>query len=153
MIIVGINAPETREGMKLNDGGSAIIKDGALYTVAEERVSRVKHAGGYKESLQYCLDATNTRLEDVDLFVVSSCCEKARDSRDVEIDGVPQEKIIVCPSHHLSHAAGAFSLSPFRQSLIMVIDNEGNVIDTDKHSELPFHKRQMEHMSFYLGDE
>lgn len=152
MIIVGLSMPTTKNGMKLNDGGCAIFKDGCLFAIAEERVSRVKHDGGYSRSLEYCLEAAGIGMDEVDLVVVSSCCEKALKAADVVIPGIPSEKIKVCPSHHLSHALGAFCLSPFQESLIMVLDNEGNIIESDDDEESPFYKRQMEHMSYYVGN-
>ena len=151
MIVAGINMPYTRAGMRLNDGGCAIFKDGELVAIAEERLTRKKHDSGFLRSLSYCMDAQEISLQDIDLFVVSSCCEDVLKSKDVHIEGVSEDKILVCPSHHLSHALSAYCLSGFDRSLVMVIDNEGNIID-DVHYQLPFHKRKMEHMSYYIAD-
>lgn len=149
MVVVGVNMGSTKEGMNLNDGGCCVIVDGKIYAIAEERVSRKKYDGGFNQALPYCLDAAGISYEDIDLVVVSSCCEKPLELPP-KITGVEMDKVIVCPSHHLSHAYSSFFTSGFEQALIMVIDNEGNVLDN--FNDLPFHKRQMEHMSYYIGE-
>lgn len=149
MIVVGVNMGSTKEGMNLNDGGCCVIVDGKIWAIAEERVSRKKYDGGFECSLPYCLDAAGISYKDIDLVVVSSCCEKKLDF-PIEIPGIEMNKVVVCPSHHLSHAYSSFFTSHFEKALIMVIDNEGNVIDDCDG--VPFHKRRMEHMSFYIGD-
>ena len=151
MIVAGVSMPSTKAGMKLNDGGCAIIKDDKLVAIAEERITRKKHDLGFNYALPYCIEAQEISLQDIDLFVVSSCCEKVLNTDDIHIEGVPQEKIVVCPSHHLSHALGSYCLSGFERSIVMVIDNEGNIID-DENDDNPFHKRKMEHMSYYVAD-
>lgn len=40
--------------------------------------------------------------------------------------------------------------SKFDEAIIMVIDNEGNILDD--RDDLPFHKRAMEHMTYYIGN-
>lgn len=137
MIIAGINMPSTKAGMNLNDGGCAIIKGKELVAIAEERISRKKHDSGFVRSLSYCMEAQKITIRDIDLFVASSCCEKPLQREDVCIEGVSEERILVCPSHHLSHALGAYCFSNFDCALIMVIDNEGNIID-DGDENLPF---------------
>lgn len=149
MIVIGANVGRTRNGMTLNDGGCAIFVDGILYAIAEERLSRKKHDAGFDKSLSYCLDAAGVSIKDVDLFVFSSCCEEPLTPSDIVLNGVDKSKIMICPSHHLSHAYSVFPLSQFDEAIIMVIDNEGNVID--KQKDVPFYNRSMEHMSFYIG--
>lgn len=139
----------TQAGMKLNDGGACVINDGKIYAVSEERVSRKKHDGGYEKSLPYCLQAAGIGYDDLDYVVVSSCCEKVLTKKPV-IKNVPEEKVIICPSHHLSHAYSTFMTSKFDEAIIMVIDNEGNILDD--RDDLPFHKRAMEHMTYYIGN-
>lgn len=147
MSYIGINVGNTTEGMKLNDGGACIIKDDHILAIAEERVSRKKHDGGFRLSLPYCLNAMGDSVDDIDRLVVSSCCEKPLQS--FHVDGIDDNKVIVCPSHHLSHAYSTFLTSDFKEALIVVIDNEGNVLDNNDSK--PFHKRRAEHMSYYIG--
>lgn len=149
MVVVGINMGVTQSGMKLNDGGCCLIKDNKIYAIAEERISRKKNDGGYKLSLPYCMDAANVSYEEIDYVVISSCCEKTLSIKPV-IENIPDEKIIICPSHHLSHAYSTFMTSNFDEAIIMVIDNEGNIIDDC--DDLPFHQRSLEHMTYYIGN-
>ncbi len=140
MVYVGVNSGTTTDGMNLNDGGCCIIKKHKVYAIAEERVTQRKYAGGFEQSLKYCLEATNTSYEDITKIAISSCCEKRINK--YRIDGINESKIIVCPSHHLSHALSSFMTSPFDKAIIMVIDNEGNIIDDDYNDDLPFCKCQ-----------
>lgn len=149
MVVIGINMGQTQSGMKLNDGGCCIIKDDKIFAISEERVSRKKHDGGFKLSLPYCMEAANVNYRDIDCVVVSSCCEKPITKKPI-IENIPENKIIVCPSHHLSHAYSTFMTSNFDEAIVMVIDNEGNVLDD--RNELPFHKRTLEHMTYYIGN-
>lgn len=150
MVYVGANVAKTQEGMELNDGGCCIIKDGQIIAIAEERVTQKKYDGGFSKSLKYCLDAAEVEFDEISKFVVSSCCEKK--IKDIEIENVVSSKIITCPSHHLSHALGAYMTSQFDEAIVMVIDNEGNILEEDQEEDLPFHKRMMEHMSFYIAN-
>lgn len=150
MIVVGINVGSTIDGQTLDNGGCCIIKDGKIkVAVAEERVSRKKYDGGFSKSLQYCLDYCKIKPADVDLFVVSSCCEEQLpDGVDIGLN-VPKEKIITV-SHHTSHAYSAFMVSPFDKAIIMVLDNEGNIIGERRDKE--YWKNRLERSSFYLGE-
>ena len=148
-VMVGANMGYTHSGMKLNDGGCCILHNGQIIAIAEERITREKHAGGFLHGLEYCLEGMNIDKSDIDLVVISSCCESSDKIQPI-IKGISPEKVMICPSHHLSHAYGAFMTSPFENSLIMVLDNEGNVLDTKE--DLPFYSREMEHMSYYIGD-
>lgn len=150
MVIAGINKGVTNFGMKLNDGGCCIIKDDIMVSIAEERVTRKKYASGYDMSLKYCLDSLGIEMKDVDYFVVSSCCEN-NNINNIKLKGIDYRRIIFCPSHHYSHACSAYYTSYFDEALVIVIDNEGNVLD-DFDYEKPFHKQRMEHMSYYLAN-
>ncbi|HEY2963948.1 MAG TPA: carbamoyltransferase C-terminal domain-containing protein [Pyrinomonadaceae bacterium] len=66
MYILGINAYH-------GDASAAIIKDGRLIAaVEEERFNRIKHCAGFPEqSIRYCLEAADVRLEDIDHIGIS----------------------------------------------------------------------------------
>jgi len=154
--VIGINICETRDGIKLDDGGCALIEDGIpRIAIAEERLSRKKHDGGFIRSLDYCLKSTKNRLEDIDAFVFSNCCDEPLDKvflkkllKKYNID-IPDEKIIICPSHHLSHAYSAFLVSPFKKAIILVADNEGNILEKRYKD---YWLNRLERTSFYLGE-
>jgi len=66
MIILGINAYH-------GDAAAAIVCDGKLIAAAEEeRFNRRKHCAGFPtESIRYCLEAADARIEDVDHVGIS----------------------------------------------------------------------------------
>lgn len=149
MKIIGVNLGETSLGMKLNDGGACLVDDQGIVCIAEERVSRKKYSGGFEKSLEYCLSERGYNIDDIDLFVVSSCCEVPRTCiPDMGFD-IQSEKIVIMPSHHLSHAYSVYMTSKFEEAIIMVIDNEGSIINNLGNDE--FYKNELEHMTYYVG--
>jgi carbamoyltransferase len=140
MLIIGITAAKTRAGENLIDGAAALLIDGRMgCAIAEERISRIKHDSGSLASLNYVLNATNTRLSDVDLIVVSSCLEKpcvpsnqiVISSNGVTLSdlGVSPSKIAIC-DHHQSHALTAGILGNGKR-LVIVGDGAGNAIGNE----------------------
>lgn len=149
MKILGANLGYTIKGMPLNDGGACIIDENGIVAIAEERVTRKKYAGGFENALNYCLENKDYSTSALDLIVLSSCCELPRtDFEDINLN-IDTSKIIICQSHHLSHAYSAYFTSDFEESLIMVLDNEGNIID-DGNIE-PFYLNEHEKMTYYVG--
>ncbi len=61
MLVLGLN-------MFHADSSAAIIQDGkVLFAIAEERLNRVKHYGGFPSfAVRACLDAAGARLSDID---------------------------------------------------------------------------------------
>src|SRR3989344_4803760 len=61
-------------GVKINshDTGAAIISDGRVVAIAEERLCRIKHSFNIfpELSIQYCLGAFNLKPENIDLVVI-----------------------------------------------------------------------------------
>lgn len=124
MIIVGLNLGVTRFGKELRDGGVCVLEDDNIrMIVAEERVCRQKRAGGYEAALNYSLAKLGLLPEDIDVVAYSSCCEPIRNDFIIRTNNTPQYLAI---NHHLSHAYSTYMLSPFEESLIMVIDAGGN---------------------------
>lgn len=122
-----------------HDGGCAVCIDGKLkVAVAEERITRRNYSHGWLNSLLYCLEAENINIEDVDLFAFSCGGLRLPTGYDGGLSrfGIDTKKIISV-DHHLSHAFGAFCMSPFDNALIVVLDALGNENDTE---------------SFYLGN-
>lgn len=136
--IAGLNIADTRHGQPLQDGGCAIVEDGeVVVAVSEERITREKYAPGFRHSLDYCLEYVDQPIEDIDYFVVSNCSDRPltqdfldRYLEECSVD-VPEDKLVINASHHLSHAASAFYGSPFDESIVLVIDNNGNVLRGD----------------------
>ncbi len=146
MIVLGINNGETRFGKKLKDGGVCIVRDGkVIFAAAEERFSRIKHDGGFSSSLKGALSWLNLDLTDIDLIVKSSCCDVVAESTqfDYENKSVPASRVRSV-SHHLSHAYSTFVTSPFKESLVVIMDAGGNILEsTDENDWWKFPREQV----------
>jgi carbamoyltransferase len=130
MRIIGLNSGVTNYGMPLKDGGICLIEDGEIkYVLHEERISGKKFAGGFEHSLKECLRLSNLKLEDIDLFVFSSCCDTIWNEKELQTLNLPKNKFISL-DHHMSHAFSSFAISDFDDALVVVIDNEGNILES-----------------------
>jgi carbamoyltransferase len=138
MIIIGLNSFWEEDGWRCKGGSVSLIIDGKLITsIAEDRVSRNKYEGGYTKALRYILELHNINIEDVDYFCISFYGNHIIPDdyilrfhlHDLHLEEHP-EKLILIPSHHLSHAISGYFLSPFEEAIIMVADNEGSILYT-----------------------
>jgi carbamoyltransferase len=136
----------------LHDSACVIIEDGeVLFAIEEERLNRIKHTNKIpSRAMRSCLNALGIRLSDIDL-IAFYCAKESLDSfgkwqflRQSEapaiLDGVALLQDVfykamnnqVDPNklrfvnHHYAHAASAFALSGFDNSLILTIDGEGD---------------------------
>ncbi|WP_442602799.1 carbamoyltransferase family protein [Paenibacillus sp. KN14-4R] len=115
-------------GGSVHDFSASLLEDGNLtVAIEDERINRVKHSlqidmsqYPYK-AYNYCLDARNIQISDVDLIVGNSILDKAY-FQDLE------DKVILI-NHHLAHAASTFFPSPFEDAAILVIDGCGSYED------------------------
>ena len=127
IVVVGVN-----EG---HDGGAAIVIDGIVRcAVSEERLNRKKYSSGYLNSFFYCLNALNLKIDDISLIVFSNYRKPLPEHYQGLLKSlkIPPRKFITV-DHHLSHAFGAYFLSPFDDALILVIDGQGNGNDTESY--------------------
>ena len=118
---------------EIYSGGSAYICDGQIViALAEDRVSRKKNDGGFSSSLSYIYQEYGLTQDDIDFFYISFYANPIIPEKEMielhlkmlNIEDHP-EKLVVMPSHHLSHACLAYFLSDFEEAIIMVADNEG----------------------------
>jgi carbamoyltransferase len=136
--VLGINAYD-------HDVSACLLRDGAIaYAIEKERITRVKHAGGFfQEVVDYCLNAEGIALDDVDL-VVRNCYVLPVEDLEVRLayqgDMPPHERAqaeksplylpksnkVMTVSHHLAHAYSAFAVCPFEEGVVMVVDGVGN---------------------------
>lgn len=116
-----------------HDGSSCLLKDGRIVAAIEkERLTRRKHDGmNDAETIRYCLEAEQIRIEDVSLVVQNanfSMFERGNGwfhgPRPIP-DGVP----VVTISHHLAHAYSAAGTCPFDEAAVLVVDGCGNAFD------------------------
>jgi len=148
MNIIGLNSGLTKAGKKLKDGGTCLIRDSKIEIVVhEERVSRNKQDGGYKLSLLKVLEHSNLSVQEIQAIAYSTCCETLDNSSGVctfnenHVDYIPV-------NHHLSHAYSVFSISPFEEAVIVVLDAGGNVLDGDGNE---WWKCRREQHSYFMG--
>jgi len=131
-----------------HDVSACLLRDGAIaFAIAKERITREKHATGfYKEVIDYCLNAEDITLEDVDL-IVRNCYILPVDEMEERLvyqdmpGFLPEYERaeaakhplyltgsdkVVSISHHLAHAYSAFAVSPFEDGAVMIVDGVGS---------------------------
>ncbi len=149
MIVAGINSGLDGALAPVRGGSAALIADGEILgAVAEERISREKWAGGFSAALPALLDDHGLSLTDVDAFYLSFYGNPPSPRDELirlHLDelglGRTPEKLVTLTSHHRSHAALAFFLSPFDEAAILTADNEGTLLSTggDLHPPAALH--------------
>jgi carbamoyltransferase len=125
-------------GFTQHECSAALVNDGELRSaIARERVSRIKRDGSawgaarldLRSAIDYCLQACDLQLGDVDLVVYHHYFHKSADairSLIAEEGGLDFFSIpsIALP-HHFAHACCAFHLSPFLEAAVLVADGAG----------------------------
>ncbi len=135
--------------LPLHDAAAVLIIDGKIIAMAEEeRFSRRKH--GYNcfpvHATHYCLSKANLNPRDLDKIAVYWDMplsahlkgEKWEVSQDElskalfppEIFGSLGNIKIDFIDHHLAHAISAYSCSTFDQSVVLVLDGQGELAST-----------------------
>ena len=124
--ILGIGLAATRFGKSLHNGGACIVDTASVVgAIAEERLVRIKRAGGYAHAVESLFRETGICESQLRAVVASSCCEPVRSRLELpHFSGVP---VLYC-DHHISHALAAFCTSPFEQCVVLVLDGGGNSI-------------------------
>lgn len=157
MKIVGINSQFDAGMNEIAAGSAALIINGQIkMALGEDRISRTKYQGGYKHALNHILKTEGLTLQDIDFFYISFYGNPmipnndvvAFHIKDLGLEDSP-EKLIIIQSHHLSHAALAFYLSPFDEAVIMVADNEGSLIFPKDSRELGTRGNYCERNSYF----
>lgn len=141
--------------MTSHDTGAALIAEGRIVAIAEERLNRVKYSENIfpEKSIEYCLDALGIAAGDIDLVVTDWIGD-----REIET-GTKAERFfhektgsrftkarVVTINHHDAHAATAFFCSPFSEAAILVYDGSGDTF-TDHRG-----VRVVETETMYRGD-
>jgi|TARA_Y100000310_G_scaffold321577_1_gene379431 carbamoyltransferase len=123
-------------GLKIvgHDPGAAIIKDGTIFAISEERLNKIKHSRHIfpNLSIDYCLDAASIKPDDIDLIVI----DQIHDRQTYDMEKIFYKNIkhkfsnakIKIINHHLAHASSAFLCSPFKEAAIMIVDSTGEKI-------------------------
>ncbi|WP_445369108.1 carbamoyltransferase [Methylomonas sp. BW4-1] len=140
-----------------HDTASVIIQDGTVIAgIEEERLIRIKHTNKiWVLSVQFCLEEANKSLADIDRIVVYFNQdvlnrilkqEQLNNPSLIEI-GSPhklfehlffrefefclKENQLVFVDHHTTHAATAYYMSGFSDSLVLTIDGLGDEVATN----------------------
>ncbi len=128
-----------------HDKGAVLIIDGEVKIgISQERLSRIKHDGAWKDphtpdydipfaSIYYCLDAYGLRFDQVDLYVYNFTEDYKNASDHVEQHFVNEtklslDKLLYIP-HHLAHACSSFYSSGFDDAAVVVVDAMGSVFN------------------------
>jgi len=126
--------------MSNHDRSACLIENGVLCcAIAEERLDRRKRSEGFYRSynrgtvvpplasIRYVLRQKGIGLDDVDLVV---CGRSMRSCRDALLEYLPVPEARVAepslPGHHLAHAYSAYATSPFEETAVLVIDEQGH---------------------------
>ena len=156
MLVLGINKGKTLSGKDIRLGGAAIAMDGEVkFSIAEERVTRQKWAGGYNAALQVALEhgpsilgLSSLAIKDFDFIAVSTCCENEADAQKGH--ALAEHPSLTTINHHLSHASLAYFTSGFDKSLVIVIDSGGNTFDAPAPNNEWWKYRREQH-SYFIG--
>jgi carbamoyltransferase len=114
-----------------HDTGAALIADGRIVAIAEERLNRIKHSfNAFPHlSIRYCLDALALKPADIDLVVTDKVGLRSdslmRNRFDGETKGQFRTARLEVINHHDAHAASAFFASPFEEAAVLVYDGSG----------------------------
>lgn len=107
-----------------HDTGAALISEGRLMAIGEERLNRMKHSGAFPhKSIEYLLKAAG--LEDISrIDLIVGVTRIGKDGKNKEIDMIRSELgytgAVETISHHTSHAASAFYPSPFEEAAVIL---------------------------------
>jgi len=140
-----------RVGFAMHDSAAVLVRDGQVVSaIEEERLNRIKHTNCFPaRAIRYCLDENGLSLADVDRIAVNSA-EHMLDvvakraflanpglsgqldarrhlaslfEREFGVDVAP--KLRFC-RHHFAHAWSAYAPSGYDNSLILVLDGDGD---------------------------
>jgi len=125
-------------GLKIvsHDTGAALIHDGKIVAISEERLNRIKHSFNLFPhlSIDYCLNALNIAPEAVDLIVIDQVGLRSKvRMRELFLKEVGEKfghAEIHVINHHDAHAASAFFCSPFDDAAVLVYDGAGEKFET-----------------------
>lgn len=140
-----------------HDTAAVLMQDGIVIAgIEEERLTRIKHTNKiWALSVRFCLDQANIQLEDIDYIAVYSNEDALNkvlkqqqlnnplfyeigDARKFfnylfqrEFNYCLKDKQLVFVDHHTTHAATAYYMSGFKDSLVLTIDGLGDEVATN----------------------
>ena len=132
MVVLGISGG-IRSGH--HDPAAVLYKEATLVAAAEEeRFLRIKHCEGRlpENAIRFCLSKAGLTIRDVDFLgygyaTVPGMEKRLRDYMVLKFGFCPELRLI---PHYLAHAASAFRVSGFPDSMILSADVSGDSIST-----------------------
>lgn len=130
-----------------HDRGAALIKDGELVgAIAEERLDRVKFSHSTEipfKSIDALLKYHNIVFDDIDNIGITFAAVNIEVLKRYYLEQLCEyykvESVdIVMVSHHLAHAETVYNTSDFNDSIILVADGGGDLVDGLEESESVF---------------
>lgn len=112
-----------------HDSGAALIHDGEIYAVNEERLTREKYHRGFPErSIIELFKLSGIEVGDVEVIAVSGIYRKKKRLLTMKksLNELIGDNHIITVHHHRAHAAGAFFTSGFDNSVVLTIDAAGD---------------------------
>ena len=123
-----------------HDRGAVLIRDGKVVVgISKERLSRIKSDEQFQndtipvECIDYCLNEVGLTYDDVDLYCYNCTMFDDVEEQFVEKLGQPVEKLYFIP-HHLAHGYSTYYSSPFSDSVVVVADAMGSLIEKGNRS-------------------
>lgn len=140
-----------------HDTAAVLMQDGHVIAgIEEERLIRIKHTGKiWRFAVLFCLEQANKTLEDIDYFAIYSnedvlnkvlkqyqisnpLLAEIGDARQLyrylfqnEFNFCLKDNQLVFVDHHITHAATAYYMSGFSDSLVLTIDALGDTLSTN----------------------
>ena len=131
-----------------HDAAISVIKDGeVLINLEKERITRIRYDGGFSNQLlEMILNNISLNHKDIDQVVIDGKVKDGVPSIVKNTKGIPWNDIVKLKKqmiykgecdffsrklplysihHHLSHAAGSFFTSPFKDAVILTADSGG----------------------------
>ncbi len=131
MIWLGTHVPRAASGVPLKDNGvCAVDETGVVFAISEERLSSLKHDHGHARAFARCLEEV-PEAQSARTIGVTSCTDPSWSQKTLDSTLAGLRPVVV-PSHHHSHALSGFLLSPFDESLILVMDAGGNTLGAQR---------------------
>ena len=117
-----------------HDRGATLIIDGEVkVSISKERLSRIKSDSDFQDgtipmaSIDYCLEVEGLTYEDIDLYVYNCTMFDNIEEQFEKTLNLPKEKLKYIP-HHLAHAYSTYYSSDFNESIVVVADAMGSLV-------------------------
>lgn len=143
---LGSMSRSSASGLRQKDNGVCLLTAHAIeFAVSEERLSGVKHDANSRRSLAAAHAHASLHNLEIGLPYLSSCTQPLGSALDFPItyntNPVP---------HHLSHALTAHALSPFDESIVIVMDAGGDLLSPPR-STAEWWTAEREQTSVWIG--